>query len=288
MASASGCCGVSAGNRSAPLRRAHIRASRDQDTAADALQVARQTGKAAACFIVWMKQQNRIGRRHQRDRAVTKLRRAESFRMELAGFLQLERRLIGNGKCRAAPDHDDAVGLGERRERCAPIEQACGGETIRQSGTGVAQQRVVGPGGDNPHQRGERSDKTFGRGHAQFRSGAKRQDQFGCAGERTFRLVDEADGQGAGTARHRRRLDQIVAATGLRNAQEQLAVQIERAMILRGNVRRRRSDRDSEITLEQVLGEFRRMGRAASRAGHHQPWPACFDAFDERGDRLCE
>ena len=140
--------------------------------------------------------------------------------MPVGNFLQLERGLAGDRQGRAAADRDQAVGIGQWTERRGPVEIGGADEALRQSVDCIGQPLIPAPRREEPQQRGECRDKGFGGGDAELRTGADRQDEFAGRRERALRSVDDSRGNRARSAGHRRRLDEIVAAAGLRDREE--------------------------------------------------------------------
>ena len=80
-------------------------------------------------------------------------------------------------------------------------------------------------------------------------------------------IVDDGHGHGARRFRHGVELNEIVAASGLRNRKNELVSQPQALPVDRGDIGRRGSDRDAEMSLDQMFAKCRRMGGAAAAAG---------------------
>ena len=106
-----------------------------------------------------------------------------------------------------------------------------GRQPLRQPVERRRQASVVRPTGDQPQQRGERCDEGFGRGDAAFRAGRHRQHE--CRRPAASGLSVSLTMAGGERARLRARMRacsiEIVAAAGLRDREEQLALQAQRA-----------------------------------------------------------
>ena len=234
-----------------------------------AAQIGGKRPHAGCRGIARYEHQNGIERRHQRHRAVLKLGAAERLGVQVAGFLELERRFACDRERRPAADGDQAARLRDNACGRTPIEVERGRKAIGQPVDGCIELVVAGPRGGQPQQRGERSDKSFRRRNAELGSRRHRQSDVAGFRQRTVDIVDDGEGERACLLRHRRELGEVVAAPGLRNGQHELALEPHAFAIDRGDVRRGGSDGNAEIALDEVLAEGRRMGRASPRARDH-------------------
>ena len=216
--------------------------------------------------------------------SVTKFGARKSLGVQRAGLFQFERRLARDGKRRTAADRDQRRRGRQRRERLAPIELRRLRQASRQPVAGRAMlcRRSMR---DQTQRSGERGDESFCRRDAQFGPGRHRQDEFASLRQRAIRIVDDGRGDRVGGARRGSRFDQVVARSGLRDREEQLILERKPAMIDAGDIRRRRRDRNAEISLDQMLGEGRCMRRASPRAGHDDVRRSAREPGDERGQR---
>ena len=153
------------------------------------------------------------------------------------------------------------------RQRRAPIERACGGETVGQALDCGPERVVIRPGRGQAQQNRKGGDEGFGGGDTQLRSRGHRQRHVADRGQRTVGVIHDRGRQRAGCFRHLRELGEILAAAGLRDRQKQLPLELHAPAIERLDIRRRGGDRNAEMTLDQMFAEGRGMRRAAARAG---------------------
>ena len=110
-------------------------------------------------------------------------------------------------------------------------------------------------------------------GHREHNAGGLRQWAVG--------IVDDGCGQRACGIGHLDRLDEVVAPSGLRDREEELTVELEALLVDGSDIGRKSTDRDAEMSLDQMLPERRRMGRAPARAGKDKVRRLALEATQE-------
>ena len=125
-------------------------------------------------------------RAHQRHGPVLDLGGAESFGVQPAGFLELERRFLRDTQAIAAGDdeqvHRVAQGIHRRRPIALPGARQQLGE-LRQCRQQLA---ILGPVGEQLRDAAERGDIRLGCGHAGFGPGVQRHRDVHDAHERSI------------------------------------------------------------------------------------------------------
>ena len=204
---------------------------------------------------------------------MTEFGAAESLGVQRAGLFQFERRFARDGQRRTAADRDQTVraapkAQAPRSSRAAPPRRA-GPATGRRLRHCRRRRSSVQSSAAKPS---SEATKVFVA--ATLRSGpaaiGRTSSRARC--QRTVGIVDDRCRHGAGGARRGGRFNEIVARSGLRNGQEQLILELKLAMIDGGDIGRCGRHWNAEMLLDQMLGERRRMGGAASGTGDDDDW----------------
>ncbi len=157
---------------------------------------------------------------------------------------------------------------GENANQVAPIEFAGGGEPVWQTPQRVGKRLMFRPQRRKARQNRERCDESLRRRNTEFRPGLHWQDELTALRKLAFGVVCDAGGYGAGLPRGDRLLDKVAAFPGLGNGQKKLTVQTETLVVDRRNAWRHRRDYNTQISLNQMFAEGRRMRGTAPCAGN--------------------
>ncbi len=152
------------------------------------------------------------------------------------------------------------------------VQSTCQDRASRAGASSSAADRraILGPGRDQRDDRGQRGDIALGRSDALFRAGVERQRRIGQRGERRCRVIHHRRQIGAASLARFDRAQQIGAAAGLRDRQQQRVVELGRRMIDRRHRWCGRADRHADHGLDQIFGEGRRVIRRAAGAGRYR------------------
>jgi len=201
---------------------------------------------------------------------MTHLGAAEGFGLDRRGFLELERGFLGDGKTSATADDHQLLAVAQGVDGVRPILFGRLAQAIGQRTAGVQQVGFLVPVADQQRAGAEGGDKALGRGHTEFRPGAQRHMEFAGGFQGRVFGIHQRDAQGAALAQQAQAVDQVRALARLREAERDLAADLQRRVQQGHHRHRQRRHRNAHVLHGQV-GEVARgvVGTAASDSHRH-------------------